>query len=167
MLLKLLTPPPLLRYFQGVLFLTSNRVEALDPAFQSRVQCALKYDSLSKSSRAQIWENLLKARNLKLDASVNIEALAAHELNGRQIKNALQLALALARRNKVDLDQSHLEATLKLALSFAEAVGESSSSVISTDEAAAMHTKIKKLLAAGLITQDEFDKKKAAIAEAL
>lgn len=44
----------LIEYFQGVLFLTSNRIGALDPAFQSRVQCALRYDALDETARAQV-----------------------------------------------------------------------------------------------------------------
>ena len=50
-------------------------------------------------------------------------ALAARPLNGRQIKNALQLALALARRDGTELSQAHLEATLELSTAFARAVG--------------------------------------------
>ena len=49
----------LLEYYTGILFLTTNRVESLDPAFQSRVQCALRYDALDSGSRAKIWADLL------------------------------------------------------------------------------------------------------------
>jgi hypothetical protein len=115
----------LLEYYTGVLFLTSNRVEALDPAFQSRVQCALRYDALDVPSRRQVWLNLLTARGYDpaSDPSIDIDALAAHELNGRQIKNSLQLALALSRRDGTPLAQSHLDSTLELSMAFAEAVG--------------------------------------------
>lgn len=37
----------LLEYHPGILFLTTNRVRTFDPAFESRVTVALKYDSLS------------------------------------------------------------------------------------------------------------------------
>lgn len=109
----------LLEYYQGVLFLTSNRVDALDPAFQSRVQCALRYDALDTPSRRTIWTNLLTARGV--GAAIDVDALASHELNGRQIKNALQLALALARREGVALAQTHLSATIELSTAFAMA----------------------------------------------
>ena len=132
-------------------FLTSNRVEALDPAFQSRVQCALRYDALDVHARRQIWCNLLAARggggggavagmaaseggslvrrpggsvisSFEIDGSViDVDALAAHALNGRQIKNCLQLALALARRDGTPLCQAHLDATLELSTAFAAA----------------------------------------------
>ena len=109
-----------------MLFLTSNRVEALDPAFESRVQCALEYAPLSAASRAQVWRNLLEARGLAAAAesgTVDVDALAVHALNGRQIKNVLQLALALARRDGTDLTHAHLETTLNLSMAFSRAVG--------------------------------------------
>ena len=56
---------------------------------------------------------------------IDVDALAAHELNGRQIKNCLQLALALARREGVPLQQPHLDATLELSTAFAHATGGS------------------------------------------
>ena len=118
----------LLEYYTGVLFLTSNRVEALDPAFQSRVQCALRYDALDMPSRRQVWINMLAARGYAAESNplINLDALAAHTLNGRQIKNCLQLALALARRDGTPLVQSHLDSTLELSMAFAEAVGSAS-----------------------------------------
>ena len=50
----------LLEYYRGILFLTTNRVESIDPAFQSRVHCALKYDQLNAESRLAIWSDLLQ-----------------------------------------------------------------------------------------------------------
>jgi len=38
----------LLEYFQGILFLTTNRVETFDEAFQSRIHMALRYNDLDK-----------------------------------------------------------------------------------------------------------------------
>ena len=134
----------LLEYYQGVLFLTSNRVEALDPAFQSRVQCALRYDALDAAARKQVWANLLAARGFAGGAApggkpLDLGALAAHDLNGRQIKNALQLALALARRDGVPLAQSHLAATLELSTAFATAAGHGGSD--EAEPAAAPHAR--------------------------
>lgn len=107
----------LLEYYTGILFLTTNRcvdsmyyrhfvlfqspvlvlpspsVESLDPAFQSRVQCALRYSALDAASRRRVWEDLLAHANVAIDAGIDVASLAAHELNGRQIKNALQLAV--------------------------------------------------------------------------
>lgn len=37
----------MLEYFNGILFLTTNRVMSFDPAFQSRIHMALKVSLLS------------------------------------------------------------------------------------------------------------------------
>lgn len=42
-----------LEYHQGVLFLTTNRVKSFDPAFNSRINVALRYDDLDKDARRQ------------------------------------------------------------------------------------------------------------------
>lgn len=106
----------LLEYYHGILFLTTNRVSALDPAFQSRVQCALRYDALDQASRSAIWADLL--RRAGAGAELQADALANHELNGRQIKNVLQLALALSRHEGVPVNQSHLDSTLEMTAAF-------------------------------------------------
>jgi AAA+ superfamily predicted ATPase len=115
----------LLEYYTGILFLTTNRVESLDPAFQSRVQCALRYDPLDAQSRAKIWADMLSHCGAEVGADVDAPALASHALNGRQIKNALQLALALSRSEGEKLRKAHLDATLELTTAFlAEGAGE-------------------------------------------
>jgi SpoVK/Ycf46/Vps4 family AAA+-type ATPase len=92
----------LLEYYSGILFLTTNRVRSLDPAFQSRVQCALKYAPLDAGSRGQIWQDVLRHCPLPVEATVDVAALALHALNGRQIKNSVQLAVALAQSEARD-----------------------------------------------------------------
>lgn len=108
----------LLEYYSGILFLTTNRVESLDPAFQSRVQCALRYAPLDAAARAAIWTDLLSHSGAEGAEGIDVAALAAHELNGRQIKNVLQLALALCRHEGVPLGPRHLEATLGITTAF-------------------------------------------------
>lgn len=109
----------LLEYYCGILFLTTNRVESLDPAFQSRVQCALRYDELDIDSRTKIWKDLLDHSSVeKAEAGLDVNELAKHKLNGRQIKNALQLAVALAQNEGAPLAMKHLEATLDITTAF-------------------------------------------------
>jgi len=50
--------------------------------------------------------------------------LAVHKLNGRQIKNVLQLALALARHEGTALQQKHLDATLEMTAAFVAEIAE-------------------------------------------
>jgi hypothetical protein len=38
------------------LFLTTNRVESFDQAFQSRIHLSLRYDPLSEESKKELWQ---------------------------------------------------------------------------------------------------------------
>ncbi|KAJ3330843.1 hypothetical protein HDU76_004724 [Blyttiomyces sp. JEL0837] len=104
----------LIEYHPGILFLTTNRVMSFDPAFESRVTVALRYDDLTPDAREQVWRNLI--RNLKdvvVSDDLNYAKLAReHVLNGRQIKNAVRLALALAEDMGTGLSQSLIEETV-------------------------------------------------------
>ncbi|KAB8298079.1 hypothetical protein EYC80_001842 [Monilinia laxa] len=46
----------LLEYFQGILFLTTNRVETFDDAFQSRIHIALRYGDLSTKAKKSVFK---------------------------------------------------------------------------------------------------------------
>jgi SpoVK/Ycf46/Vps4 family AAA+-type ATPase len=79
----------LLEYYKGVLFLTTNRVTAFDDAFCSRISMFIRYHPLTHSSRAKVWETLLCRAELR---DVDLEMFAAHELNGREIRNCIRIA---------------------------------------------------------------------------
>lgn len=49
-----------LEYYEGIMFLTTNRVSTFDVAFQSRIHISLEYSELDKKSRKGIWETFLK-----------------------------------------------------------------------------------------------------------
>lgn len=53
----------LLEYYQGILFLTSNRVQTFDAAFYSRITVALRYDALDLNARISIWQVCLLFRH--------------------------------------------------------------------------------------------------------
>lgn len=53
-----------LEYFEGIMFLTTNRVSTFDAAFQSRIHISLEYPALDKKSRKAIWENFLKQHDV-------------------------------------------------------------------------------------------------------
>ncbi|KAI3661104.1 hypothetical protein MP638_000441 [Amoeboaphelidium occidentale] len=110
----------LTEYHRGVIFFTSNRVSSFDPAFQSRVTVAMKFKSLDATDRRKIWTNLLKVAGISEATlkSLDLDKLAQHDLNGRQIKNTIQLALALTQHRKTELNQEALDSTLKICLDF-------------------------------------------------
>lgn len=97
----------LVEYHRGILFLTSNRIESLDPAFQTRITLALNYEPLDLDGRVQVWENLILKSGQSLD-SLDLNSLSKFELNGREIKNALRLAMALAAEEGGELTQELL-----------------------------------------------------------
>jgi SpoVK/Ycf46/Vps4 family AAA+-type ATPase len=105
-----------LEYYNGILFLTTNRVGTFDEAFTSRIHISLYYPPLSQASTLAVFQvNLtrIQARFQKKksngeatleidDRSINEFILRYYEKNtearwnGRQIRNACQTALALA-----------------------------------------------------------------------
>ncbi|KAK8097411.1 hypothetical protein PG984_016550 [Apiospora sp. TS-2023a] len=90
----------MLEYYQGILILTTNRVGCFDTAFQSRIHLAIRYPPLSQESRGKLWYTFL--RNVSeqtandLHASGALDQFAAEPFNGRQIKNLIRTAAALA-----------------------------------------------------------------------
>lgn len=52
-----------LEYYEGIMFLTTNRVQTFDAAFQSRIHISLEYPDLNVDSRKQIWKNFLVRHN--------------------------------------------------------------------------------------------------------
>lgn len=83
----------LLEYFQGILFLTTNRVETFDDAFQSRIHVALRYGDLTTKAKRSVWKMFLEKVQAKEGVQTakfsdkDFDALARHNLNGRQVSN--------------------------------------------------------------------------------
>ncbi|ORZ30089.1 hypothetical protein BCR44DRAFT_1446437 [Catenaria anguillulae PL171] len=89
----------MLEYHEGIMFLTTNRVAEFDPAIESRITVALRYEPLDVQARAKVWENLMRQvkGGVVVDPGMDYEQLAKEKvMNGRQIKNAVRLGLALA-----------------------------------------------------------------------
>ncbi|KAK1232480.1 hypothetical protein PQX77_004382 [Marasmius sp. AFHP31] len=100
-------------YYRGILFLTTNRVKAFDEAFLSRIHVALHFTHLSLESKIKIWEAFLtKVGPMGTLTGEQIEVLAKHDINGRQIKNAVKTAQSLAVGKGEQLSFEHFIATL-------------------------------------------------------
>ncbi|KAI0023983.1 P-loop containing nucleoside triphosphate hydrolase protein [Xylariomycetidae sp. FL0641] len=104
----------ILEYYAGILFLTTNRVGAFDPAFRSRIHLSLFYPGLDFERTMAIWEKHVARFIQEKDnaegggfSSFDIDKNGIKDFvgrtcgelrwNGRQIKNAWQTALALAK----------------------------------------------------------------------
>ena len=128
-----------MEYFRGLLFLTTNRVGQIDDAFISRVHTAIGYKALNGDDRKKIWngffQKLAKERAGKIQVAPGakkwvLETAAPDDkaqLNGREIRNALQTAITLAEAEAeedpefdasnmtVVVDQSHFQRVLDIS----------------------------------------------------
>jgi SpoVK/Ycf46/Vps4 family AAA+-type ATPase len=77
-----------LEYYQGVMFLTTNRVKAIDPAISSRIHVKVKYDDLTEEARLKVWSNFFR-KLLPPDQQLSareMRRLAQHDMNGREVR---------------------------------------------------------------------------------
>lgn len=106
----------ILEYYQGIMFLTTNRIAVFDDAFKSRIHLAIKYPTLSPNFRKKLWINFLSKTSTGsalnwLDPG-SLERLANEDLNGRQIKNIARTAFALALGENSAIKFAHIETAL-------------------------------------------------------
>lgn len=111
-----------LEYYNGLLFLTTNRVGTIDEAFKSRIHLSLYYPPLDKTQTREIFRlNIGKLKQIEAErhrmtgepalvikendiiefATKHFEELARSTgcWNGRQIRSAFQIASSLAIHN--------------------------------------------------------------------
>ena len=109
----------ILEYYEGILFLTSNRVEQIDKAFQSRIHISIAYNELNEISRRTVWDNLLSGSPQKNEiGKAEMDKLASFPMNGREIKNVLKTAQLLASRKKEPLKLQHVKTVLGIEKRF-------------------------------------------------
>ena len=86
----------LLEYHQELIFLTTNRLEHLDPAFKSRISLGIKYPDLNEKSQQSVWESFLRSAKVNIDENqddsvegerlitrFDLSRLSMRKLNGR------------------------------------------------------------------------------------
>ena len=95
-----------LEYYQGILFLTTNRVGTFDDALVSRINVILHYE-FNEIRRQDVWatffRKLERERGRLIKVPYSTREYARHdpelrrlEWNGREIRNAFQVVVALA-----------------------------------------------------------------------
>ncbi|RMJ18392.1 hypothetical protein CDV36_001928 [Fusarium kuroshium] len=107
-----------LEYYSGILILTTNRVGVLDEAFKSRIHVSLAYPTIELKATLDIWDGILKRIDrdnktatikIKFDREALLSFAEKHykshsrsktAWNGRQIRNAFQLAIALGHDDR-------------------------------------------------------------------
>ncbi|KAF4178570.1 hypothetical protein CNMCM8694_004172 [Aspergillus lentulus] len=114
----------MLEYYSGILFLTTNRVGIIDEAFKSRIHVSLYYRPLDREQTLAIFRNnIRKLRKVEAEkdrqrtsdpdspqgpildideksimhyAAWHYDSHVQHRWNGRQIRNAFQIAYSFA-----------------------------------------------------------------------
>jgi hypothetical protein len=97
----------LLEYYNGILFMTTNRATVIDDAILSRATAWLKYDYPSRSELKEIWQVLAAQYDMAIpDQTIHDLCIEFSKISGRNVKNMLKLARMLANNSnrKIDLD---------------------------------------------------------------
>ncbi|EXX69057.1 AAA family ATPase AFG3 [Rhizophagus irregularis DAOM 197198w] len=106
----------LLDYHQGIVFLTTNRVNCLDDAFQTRISIFLEYKELDTKARETLWSTFLEFLDYDPNNNVNVKKLSEkHQLNGREIKNIVKLARALNKEKNELITTELLEKIINIS----------------------------------------------------
>jgi len=123
----------LTEYYQGILFLTTNRVETFDEAFQSRIHMGIRYDNLKPAARKKIWqhhvgkvekmaadgcEDSKGQPKVKLFTDDDFNELSKKNMNGRQIKNTVKTGQSIALSEETAFCMEHLKRVLEVAQAF-------------------------------------------------
>ncbi|KAH6640030.1 P-loop containing nucleoside triphosphate hydrolase protein [Truncatella angustata] len=104
-----------LEYYQGVMFLTTNHISNFDAAFESRIHLTIRYPALDAKSRLLIWKTFAEGGNTESRLSdSDLELVAKHDLNGRQIKNIMKASRLLSRQRRESLSIDHVEIVLRV-----------------------------------------------------
>jgi hypothetical protein len=82
----------LLDYFPGIMFLTTNRSDVIDPAILSRVTIKLDYPDLDDNARDRIWRIMFKLVGQSIETTGTLPKL---NINGRQIRNLMRLGVSM------------------------------------------------------------------------
>lgn len=118
-----------LEYYEGIIILTTNRIKSIDVAVQSRMHLAIQYRNLTKEQMVAIYKNLLadvpdsklkdRRERLQKDIEKNLCGRRS-QMNGRQIRNIVSTARALAASEGAKLDFEHLRQVYDSTAEFLE-----------------------------------------------
>ncbi len=94
-----------LEYFNGLLFLTTNRVDDIDEAIVSRCIALIKYYPPDDDARRRIWRVMSEQFELSLDVGlIDDLVLAFPAATGRDIKGLAKLVSKFCHQKKVSPD---------------------------------------------------------------
>lgn len=92
-----------LEYYNGVMFMTTNRPDDIDDAIASRATAKLVYKKPDVKAQFKLWLILSKGSKIPMDVEDITKIVEKHDdLTGRDIKNLLKLATMLAMKRGGD-----------------------------------------------------------------
>lgn len=96
-----------LEYFNGLLFLTTNRVDDIDEAIVSRCIALIRYEQPDAEARARIWQVMAAQFALELDDAIIARLVARYpQASGRDIKGLAKLVAKYCSRKAVPPDMA-------------------------------------------------------------
>ena len=96
-----------LEYFDGLLFLTTNRVDGVDEAILARCAAVIEYQPPGPKHAREIWQILAAGNDVVLGEDLLDDLVGGFpDITPRDIKMLLRLALRMARHREVELDAS-------------------------------------------------------------
>ncbi|KAF8824540.1 hypothetical protein HHX47_DHR8000307 [Lentinula edodes] len=109
-----------LEYYHGVLILTTNMINHIDPAFESRIHFSIQYPDLDFDARKLIWKTFFTKvmDQSNFISPEDLDRLAGYQLNGRQIKNMVGSAQAIALDRNAPLTVEHVDTVLDVVNSW-------------------------------------------------
>jgi hypothetical protein len=95
-----------LEYFNGLLFMTTNRIQDVDDAILSRCIATIQYETPPKADAMRIWKTLATQFNADLSDEL-IDALSTtySKASGRDIKELLKLTSKFCKSKKIPFSE--------------------------------------------------------------
>jgi hypothetical protein len=75
-----------LEFYDGILFLTTNRVGFFDDAFISRIHIQLYYPDFNDDDRRKVWQTFMDKLKKERGSSIRLSIEAKEYIAGSQIK---------------------------------------------------------------------------------
>tara|TARA_R110002060_G_scaffold73637_1_gene82612 strand:- start:327 stop:773 length:447 start_codon:yes stop_codon:yes gene_type:complete len=127
-----------MEYYEGLLFMTTNRFSHLDTAFSNRIHATIEYKFHDKPARKNIWRQVLQDnirllsrpaattspesesanQNAQYKLGLNVSDMACDILadlhcNGRNIRNIVRAAISIANSEATVMSPQHVLRVIK------------------------------------------------------
>lgn len=112
-----------LEYFQGIVFLTFNRVSGFDRAIKSRIHLLLGFNTPDIDGRRSLWKQMLgkiPPEEIEFDIEEALAMVEGYPVNGREISNTINTMRTLGREEAGKVTLSHFKMMIQVWLDYEE-----------------------------------------------